>query len=369
MMLPWFHNDFSESIGEVSHAIAGKFISHGRVCRDVELTIGQLFNKEVCLVSSGTAALWIIFKYLKSFQAEEKYGLSRRNKIIIQARTWIATVNAAIISGFEPIIIDMDQDGSAIDIASLRSQVCMGEVAAVVVTHMNGRIGDMESIKDLCLRENIFLVEDCAQSLGSALNGQSVGTFGHAAILSFSVTDLISGGQGGAVITADEELVRFVRAMCFQGGTGQAFITSGGDFDRIGFNLRYTDILATIVKSQFNSLSDRISHVWHVYENYARELSSFDGITLLKNRPGEVPVYVEALVNNRLQFIANCNDAGIEVRPFYPPVSEACFLDNKFNCLNADALVSRGVYLPCGPSIDIADVARACHAISLALRS
>lgn len=351
--IPWFNNDFTRCGAEISRAIAQRSISHGDECNRLEDELGSYLGKPCKVVSSGTVALWVIFMFLAQ-SIKKRNAFERRPKILIQERTWIATMNAAVLAGFEPVVVPMDADYTGIDLTKFRTKIKQGDIDCVVVTHMNGRVRGLSQIVEWCSQNDIPLVEDNAQALGSSINKQVTGTFGFASALSFSVTKLVSGGQGGAVVTQSDALLEFVDMMRFQGGKSRATITSGKSFDYPGFNIRYSDLLASAVRSQLAEVELRIQRVRDIYHAYKSIIVPSESIEILNNTSDEVPIYVEALVENRSEFTNEMLSEGIECRPFYPGIQSSTYFHDKLS-IEGCYPYSKGVYLPCGPSMPIAD--------------
>jgi dTDP-4-amino-4,6-dideoxygalactose transaminase len=175
------------------------------------------------------------------------------------------------------------------------------------------------------------------------------GTFGLAGIYSFSVPKIISGGQGGAIVTNSEELFNKARAFRTHGLESLIDISS---WSWPGFNFRYNDVQASIVLEQLTSIEARIAHLREVQHLYRSNLASYP-LTFMPYSADQVGPYVEALVGEgRDAFTEFLLKSGVSTRNFYPSLSCAEFFESS-GTPNAERISQQGVYLPSGPTISL----------------
>ena len=345
----WFYNEFSESVsGEIAGLFRKRTVSRGPACEELESKICALSNAKYCLtVTSGSVALFISAMILAQ----------PNDEVIVQARTWIATANAFLMRGCSVKVVDMAPDGKYIDLEALEKSIS-ARTKVVVVTHMNGRVANLDKVKSICSKHGISLVEDSAQALGSQYNGTPVGAVGAAGVFSFSVPKIVSGGQGGVIVTNEEDVFKRAKAFLIH-GLGNVIDVERWEYP--GFNFRYNDIQAKIVLSQIAQIDSRIQRIKDVQSAY---VSALDGlpIKILTNLGNEVGPYIEAAVDNRTEFMNFLRLNHVETRPFYPSLSEADFLEGP-PCPIAEKLSREGVYLPSGPCIPMPIVQRTAETI------
>lgn len=320
----------------------------GEVCECLEDTLARYHDVNYCKTfSSGSAALLAI-----------AYALTKpKDHVILQARTWIATAHAFHLAGCEVSVCDMDSSGRYIDHESLE-ELLKPNTTAVVITHMNGRVADMSRIREFCDRHRLLLIEDAAQALGSRQQHTKAGAFGDAAALSFSVAKIVSGGQGGAVLTNSRECAKEAAKFRTHGVASTKEVES---WPSIGFNFRYTDIQAAIVTAQFEELDARIRHIKTVEERYKNSLIGLNS-QMIENSLQEVGPYIEILCDDREALAHHLAVEGIETRCFYPSISKARYISNQRSPV-AELLTERGLYLPSGPSISLESVDRVCESL------
>ena len=130
--------------------------------------------------------------------------LKNDDEILLQAFTCNAVPNPIIWAGLKPVYVDCDEKTFNIDIEDLKRKITQ-KSKVVIVQHTFGLPAEMDEILEICQKNNLILIEDCAHSLGAEYKGKKVGTFGKAAFFSFSRDKVISSVYGGMVATNDDE--------------------------------------------------------------------------------------------------------------------------------------------------------------------
>lgn len=170
------------------------------IIKELEDKFTAFYGRRYALSSnSGTSAL---------FAAYEGLGLGPGDEVICTDYTWLATLSPISYIGANPVFADCDENGS-IDPARLNDLVTE-RTRALIITHMWGRPCEMDPIMEFCAAHGLWLVEDCAQSHGATYKGRLVGTFGDASICSLQAAKIVSGGEGGILLTDNEDI--YVRA-------------------------------------------------------------------------------------------------------------------------------------------------------------
>lgn len=152
-------------------------------------------------LASGLDALWMAFRIL---------GVGEGDEVIVQGNTYIASVMGITINGATPIFVEPNIYNN-LDFRKIEEKITK-KTKAVLVVHLYGQASQMDEIQKICKKNNLFLVEDCAQSHGAYYNGKMTGTFGDVGCFSFYPSKNLGGfGDGGAVLIQDEELDRQFR--------------------------------------------------------------------------------------------------------------------------------------------------------------
>ena len=169
-----------------------------------EKEFANYLNAKFCIgVNSGLDALTLSLRAL---------NIGADDEVIVPANTYIATVLAITANGATPVLVEPDEfynlDSSKIEAAVTK------KTKAIMVVHLYGQAANMDKISEIAVRYNLKLVEDCAQSHGAKFNGKVTGTFGNAGCFSFYPTkNLGAFGDGGAVVTDDEELAKNLKML------------------------------------------------------------------------------------------------------------------------------------------------------------
>ncbi|MEM4204896.1 MAG: DegT/DnrJ/EryC1/StrS family aminotransferase [Candidatus Methanomethylicaceae archaeon] len=221
-------------------------------------------RKYALTTNSGTPALYSIYVGL---------NLKPGDEVICPVYTFFATVSPLLQTGAIPVFCDCDESGN-IDPSKIEPLIT-SRTRAVVVTHLWGYPCDMESISAICKKHNLRLIEDCSHAHGARIHGRPVGTFGDAAAWSLQAQKTITGGEGGIMLTDDEEI--YYRALllgqynrrCFQEIPDTYHLS---DFRMTGFGLklRAHPLAIAIAHEQFQHLDDWIA----CRQSYADEMNS-----------------------------------------------------------------------------------------------
>jgi dTDP-4-amino-4,6-dideoxygalactose transaminase len=142
-----------------------------------------------------------------------EYAGVRGSTVLVPSNTFMATPLAAIHAGASVEFVDCNREDLCMSFASLEAAVARHRPRAVMLVHIGGHLAfDVERIAELCRAEGIFLIEDCAHAHGASWHGRRPGTYGDAGLWSFYATKTVSTGEGGMLVSGDEELLAFARA-------------------------------------------------------------------------------------------------------------------------------------------------------------
>jgi perosamine synthetase len=217
-------------------------------------------------VSSGTAALEIILRAV---------GVSGR-EVVVPANTFAATAFAVLAAGGVPVFADVDATGCVTE--STVGEAISERTAAVVVVHVAGTIPpSIDAVRESCDARGIALVEDAAHAVGCTLDGLHAGSFGIAAAFSFYPTKVITSGEGGMIVTADE---RIRDEALIHRDQGKA--SFGGNLHtRQGYAWRMSELHAAVGLVHLRRLDEFVTIRRRVASRYTDALGSFPGLTPL----------------------------------------------------------------------------------------
>ena len=224
-------------------------------------------------VSSGTGALIAGLAAL---------GVGPGDEVVLPALTFIASVNAVVVSGAVPIFCDVDPS-LGIDAQSLPA-VITERTAAVMPVHLENVVCDMDSILDVTRRAKVPVIEDACQAIGATYCGTPAGGIGDIGCFSLQLEKNITAGGGGILVTRHRDL--FLRAARYTDQGGQ-FVTAkggtrGGELDEafVGENLRMTELAGAIAEVQLRRLPEIISAMRSAKSEILDRIGDRDGLTL-----------------------------------------------------------------------------------------
>jgi len=153
--------------------------------------------------TNGTAALEIIIAAL---------GIGLGDEVIVPDYTFVATASAVLFAGAMPVMVDIDPDTYCIDPDKAESAITV-RTKAVIAVHLGGHPADMKRMVSLCHKHNLYLIEDSAHAHGTEWEGKKVGALGTGGTFSFQASKLMTAGEGGIVLTNDDDLAIRIRSV------------------------------------------------------------------------------------------------------------------------------------------------------------
>jgi len=222
-------------------------------------------------VNSCTSALYTSLRSL---------GIGDGDTVVVPAMTFSATANVVRLLGADVVLCDVTETGN-MDPENLARQLERYDVAAVMPVHLYGAPADMPEICRLADEHDVAVIEDCAHAPGASLNGKPVGSFGDAGCYSFYATKNMTTGEGGMVVTSDDELAERVRKIRNHHQTkspDEKQDNWGYDVDGLGFNFRMSEIQAVMGRSQIDRLPSMNEARRDVAQRYLDELEEIPGI-------------------------------------------------------------------------------------------
>ena len=211
-------------------------------------------------LSAGTAALHMAVKLA---------GVRPGDKVFCSDMTFDATVNPVVYEGGVPVFIDTEYDTWHMDPVALEKAFDLyPEVKVVVVAHLYGTPGKIDEIKAVCKKHHATLIEDAAESLGASYKGKQTGSFGDYNIISFNGNKIITGSAGGMLLTDEEEAAKKVRKWSTQAREDAPWY----QHEELGYNYRMSNVIAGVVRGQYQFLEEHIAQKKAIYERYKNGL-------------------------------------------------------------------------------------------------
>lgn len=321
---------------------------------------GYLGSGEALAVSNGTAALHLALAAL---------GIGPGDEVILPDLTFAASVNAVLYVGATPVLADVNRDTWVLDTEHC-SPLITGRTRAIMPVHLYGQPVEMDPLMELAKENNLYLIEDAAEALGSMYHGRHVGTFGDAAAFSFFGNKMITTGEGGMAVFKDPAIAARAKMLRDHGmdPTRRYWHTE------IGYNYRLTNLQAAVGVAQLEQLDQFIEKKLDLADSYRRNLADIKYVTFpnqrdcIRNAYWLFSILIDPIMPgiSRDELVLRLPSAGIEIRNlFYPlhamPLYQKYGGDRIFP--NAEYLSANGFSLPSAVSLTGEDVEYICATI------
>ena len=318
---------------------SGWISSRGKFVEQFERVFEKFVGMPSTTVSNGTTALHLALWAL---------GIQSGDEVIVPSLTYIATANAVKYMGATPVFVDVDP---------YTWQICPEAIAraitkrtkAVLVVHLFGQACDMIKIQSLCDGNQLLLIEDCAEALGTFVGDKHVGCFGRAATFSFFGNKTITTGEGGMVCMHDPMTMALAKKLKNQGVSA----TVEYWHEVIAHNFRMTNMQAALGCAQMENIDSTLESKRKLHQIYKEKLLSQE-VDFQKEYTGTSGSYwmnAILLKNRRTRdaLRAHLKDSGIETRPMFPPIHKMPPYENGQKLEFTEFISDRGLMLPSAP--------------------
>jgi perosamine synthetase len=336
----------------LNECIDGGWISsEGPFVRRLEAEFAaRVRRKHGIAVCNGSAAL---------DAAVVALGIGAGDEVILPTFTIISCAAAIVRAGAIPVVVDSDSQTWNMDVAQIEAKITP-KTKAIMVVHIYGLPVDMAPVLELAQKYNLQIIEDAAEMHGQTYKGQPCGSFGDISTFSFYPNKHITTGEGGIIVTDDDNLAercRSLRNLCFQ--AKQRFI-----HEELGWNLRMSNLQAALGVAQLERLDEFVARKRRMGQRYTELLANIPGLQLPIPRTDYADniYWVYALVlKDEVPFDApemmkRLADDKIGTRPFFWPMHEQPVF-HKMGLLKEEShpvsekIARRGFYVPSGMAL------------------
>jgi len=339
-----------EEIRAVRHVLSEKSLTSssfdgGIHVQQFEKLVSKFVKSKFTIaVNSGTSAL-----QASLYALDIKSG----DEVLVPSFTFVATANSVKAVGAKPVFVDITRENYTMDPDDLNKKVTK-RTKAIIPVHLYGHVAYMEEIIEIAKKNNLKIIEDASQSLGSKFKQKHSGTFSHLGCFSFYGTKVMTSGEGGAIVTDEKNLCEKLKQILNHGQTKNNLVT------RLGLNLRLSEINAAIAKIQMKKLPRLINERKKNAQILTDLLKNYD-IILPKQRKNETVncyLYTVAL-KNRDKAMKKLNASGIGARIYYsPPIHKTPYYKTKLCLPNTEWAASHVLSLPVHPKVRKTGLAR-----------
>lgn len=328
----------------------GWISSEGPFIKEFEDKFASYIGKKYGIaVANGTASLEV---------ALYAAGIGEGDEVILPSFTIISCVAAILRVGAIPVLVDIELDTWNMDINQIEAKIT-SKTKAIMPVHIYGHPVDMDKVMELSETYNLIVIEDAAEVHGAEYKGKKCGSIGHLSSFSFYPNKLITTGEGGMVLTDDEEFAKRAKSyrnLCFE--DHERFL-----HNNLGFNYRMTNLQAAVGLAQLERIEEVVSFKREMGEYYVSQLSQIKGIKTQVEKDWAKSVYWmyciqldEELGIDAKYMMDELKKRKIGTRPFFrgmhdqPVLKEKGLFSNE-TYTNTDIAFKYGLYLPSGMTL------------------
>ncbi|MBA7710764.1 GDP-perosamine synthase [subsurface metagenome] len=274
-------------------------------------------------------------------------GIGQGDEVITTPFTFIASATSIMMAGATPVFADIDPATLNIDPAKIESRITPATKAILPVEVFGSPVG-LDKVCEIAQKHNLAVIEDGCEALGSALNGKKVGTFGKMSVFGFYPNKQITTGEGGMILTGDDDLADMCVSLRNQGrGRNGSWLSH----ERLGYNFRLSDINCALGIVQLSRIEQFKAKRRQVAKCYQEMLAGDDRLILPAEPPGcDISwfVFVLRLADRftrpqRDSVLKAMRNRNIQVGNYFPPVHLQPFMVRQFGCKKGDFPVTESV--------------------------
>lgn len=306
----------SDELKNITESALDAWFTTGRFNTLFEKSLREFIGiKNLITTNSGSSANLLAFASLTDDSLGDR-AIKPKDEVITVAAGFPTTINPIIQYGCVPVFVDITIPEYQIDVSQLKEHLT-DKTKAIMLAHTMGNTFNIDAVKEFCEENNLWLIEDCCDALGTKYKNQHVGTFGDVGTLSFYPAHHITTGEGGAVFTKHNKLKRIIESLrdwgrdcwCEPGidnTCGKRFsyqlggLPFGYDhkytYSRAGYNLKMTDMQASLGLAQMKKLEGFIAKRKENFNKLCEGLKDIDWTILPKPTENSDPSWFGFLI-------------------------------------------------------------------------
>jgi dTDP-4-amino-4,6-dideoxygalactose transaminase len=362
-----------EESAAVLKVLESRWLTMGAVTQDFEAEFAAYVGaKHALAVANCTAAL-----HLACLVA----GLGPGDEAVVPSLSFVATANSVRYTGATPVFADVESEQDLCISASTIESRLTEKTKAILVMHYGGYACDMPGIAALAKERGLMLIEDAAHAVGSVLDGHHMGTWGDVGCYSFFSNKNLTTGEGGMIVTNEDELAEKLRILRSHGMTAMTWDRHKGhawsyDVTALGYNYRIDEIHSALGREQLKKLdknNDIRRHLVGLYREYLQELAPQVSLPFEKARGISACHLMPILLPKdapREAFMEQMKSQGIQTSIHYPPThSFQAYADIPHRPLPVtEDVAAREVTLPLYPTLTDEQVSLVAQAVQSSLK-
>jgi len=292
-------------------------------------------------------------------------GIGEGDEVIVPELTWVATASAIKYVGATPVFADVDLETWCIDTNNLQNMLTEN-TKAIMPVHLYGNPAEMSKIMSFANENNLSVIEDAAPAIGATYNNQKVGSFGDFGCFSFQGAKLLVTGEGGMVVTNDEEKFNKLKKLWDHGRVPGTFW-----IDELGYKFKMSNLQAAFGLGQLENIEALIESKKRNYTRYVENLKNTKGIKLSKTGKNTESIYwmTSILIDSDLDIEreamrSQLSGLNIDTRPVFPSISQYPIWGKKYKeNPNSKIIAENAFNLPSGVNLKKEEIDYICESI------
>ncbi len=366
--IPWDGREVRNAVDSITR---GGFWAKGPYVTEFEERIEEFFGVDHAVaVNSGTTALVCALR---------ASGVGSGDEVVVPSFTFVATANAVRLVGATPRFADVERETYGLDPDAVRD-LLSSDTAAILPVHPYGATCEIRELADVARDHDVALVEDAAESFGADDDGQLAGTFGDVAALSFCQNKVVAAGEGGAVVTDDDDIAEATRLYRSHGRASEGYFESAdsGRYVEVGTNYRMADVVAAVGCGQLAKVEELVAGRRAAAERLS---NAFEDVTGVEPHTGEgsgrhvYQLYTVTLDENidRSAVVEELSADGINSKVYWdPPVHRTEYYREEGGepptLPVTDDIAGRVLSLPMHPELSVDETERIASAVRRAVK-
>ncbi|MEW5961781.1 MAG: DegT/DnrJ/EryC1/StrS family aminotransferase, partial [Chloroflexota bacterium] len=243
-----------------------RFLALGPKMVELEERIAAFIGRRFGVaVNSGTSGLHLLVRAL---------GIGEGDEVITTPFSFVASANCVLFERARPVFVDINPDTLNIEPGLIENAITP-KTKAILPVHAFGQPAKMDKIMEIAEHHGLRIIEDACEAIGAKYGGEMAGTLGDAAVFAFYPNKQVTTGEGGMIVTDNEEVARLCRSMRNQGrGEGGGWL----DHERLGYNYRLDELSAAMGVAQMERLPEILAKRARVAEMYNRRLAEIEEV-------------------------------------------------------------------------------------------
>lgn len=360
----------------VMDVMNGTMLVHGPRSKEFEASFARFTGCSYATsIASCTAGLHLAYFDM---------GLGKGDEVIVPAQTHTATAHAVEYCEATCVFVDADATTGNIDIDGVEAAVTPN-TRAISVVHFLGKPVDMDRINAIAKKHDLFVLEDCALSIGASYKGTHTGLIGDAGSFSFYPVKHMTTAEGGMFVSRHEDILKRItkkKAFGVDRVVGERKVPGVYDVTMLGYNYRMNELEAAIGIEQLKRVPGFLQKRAANYSTLASGLAEIEELTIIDSESDENStashyclsvILKPTLRPNRADIMSTLKETGVGTSVYYPrPVPHMTYYKEKYGCRDAEfpnaAAISYGsIALPVGPHLDAEDMAHIVQSMKQAL--